>query len=111
MDFFEPMVREGYEWINCVNQADYEVFVGFDGASRGATCRRASRTGLEQGLVGMTPASPRQLPNLRSQLLRKTWRPGAAGVHDDGLLELGQVPEHVEAALDGGDALFWLDTI
>ena len=20
MDFFEPMVREGYEWINCVNR-------------------------------------------------------------------------------------------
>lgn len=37
MEFFEPMVREGSEWINCVNQADYEVFVGFDGASRGAT--------------------------------------------------------------------------
>lgn len=37
MDFFEPMVGEGYEWINCLNEADYEVFVGFDGASCGAT--------------------------------------------------------------------------
>lgn len=36
MDFFEPMVRKGYEWINCVNQADYEVFAGFDGSSRRA---------------------------------------------------------------------------
>lgn len=36
MDFFEPMVREGYEWINCVDQADYEVFAGFDGSYRGA---------------------------------------------------------------------------
>jgi hypothetical protein len=34
MDFFEPMVREGYEWVNCVNQADYEVFADFDGSPR-----------------------------------------------------------------------------
>ena len=37
MDVFEPLVRKGYEWINCVNQVDYELFVGFDGTSRGAT--------------------------------------------------------------------------
>jgi hypothetical protein len=34
MDFFEPLVRDGYEWVNCVNQADYEVFAGFDGSPR-----------------------------------------------------------------------------
>ncbi len=34
MDIFEPMVREGYEWINCVNEADYEVFARFDGSAR-----------------------------------------------------------------------------
>jgi hypothetical protein len=34
MDIFEPMVREGYEWINCVNQEDYDLFAGFDGSSR-----------------------------------------------------------------------------
>lgn len=32
MNFFEPLVREGYEWVNCVDQADYEVFAGFDGS-------------------------------------------------------------------------------
>lgn len=37
MHFFEPLVREGYEWVNCVNQADYAVFAGFDGSSRRAT--------------------------------------------------------------------------
>lgn len=39
MDILEPMVHEGYEWINCVKPADYEVFAGFDGSSRGATWR------------------------------------------------------------------------
>ena len=34
MNVFEPMVREGYEWINCVDQADYEVFASFDGSPR-----------------------------------------------------------------------------
>jgi len=33
MGIFEPIVREGYEWINCVNPADYEIFTGFDGTS------------------------------------------------------------------------------
>jgi hypothetical protein len=28
------MIREGYEWVNCVNDADYEVFVKFDGSPR-----------------------------------------------------------------------------
>ncbi len=55
--------------------------------------------------------SPRPLPNLRSQPLRKTRRPGAAGVRDDGLLELGQVPEDFEPALDGRDELLGLDAI
>jgi hypothetical protein len=34
MNYLEPMVREGYEWVNCVNQEDYEVFAGFDGSPR-----------------------------------------------------------------------------
>lgn len=42
MDFFEPMVREGYEWVNCVNQADYEVFAGFDGSPRGGAWKPIS---------------------------------------------------------------------
>lgn len=53
----------------------------------------------------------RPLPNLRLQPLRKTRRPGAAGVRDDGLLELGQLPEDFEAALDGCDELLGLDAI
>ena len=55
--------------------------------------------------------SPRPLPNLRSQPLRKPGRPGAAGIRDDSPLELGQVPEHIEAALDGRDELLGLDAI
>jgi hypothetical protein len=43
--------------------------------------------------------------------LRKTWRPGAPGIRDDGLLKLGQMPEHVEAALNGRDELLGLDAI
>jgi hypothetical protein len=35
MEFFEPMVREGYEWVNCVNQADYEVFARLEGSPQG----------------------------------------------------------------------------
>lgn len=43
-------------------------------------------------------------PNLRSQPLRKTGRPGAAGVRDDSLLELGQTPERrVMGAGDGAN--------
>lgn len=34
MEIFEPMVQEGYEWVNCVDQADYEVFASFDGSPR-----------------------------------------------------------------------------
>ena len=69
------------------------------------------RPGLQQGLVGITRSSPRLLPNLRSQPLRKPGRPGAAGVRDDRLLEFGQVPERIEAALDGRDELLGLDAI
>ena len=36
MDIFEPMVREGYEWVNCVEQSGYEVFASFDGSIRSA---------------------------------------------------------------------------
>jgi hypothetical protein len=35
VEFFEPMVDEGYEWVNCVNPIDYEVFTAFDGIPRG----------------------------------------------------------------------------
>lgn len=34
MRFFEPMVMEGYEWLNCVSPADYELFASFDGKAR-----------------------------------------------------------------------------
>jgi hypothetical protein len=59
----------------------------------------------------LTVAPSRPLPNLRSQPLRKTGRPGAAGVRDNRLLELGQVPEHTEAALDGRDERLGLDAV
>jgi hypothetical protein len=34
MRYFEPMVEEGYEWVNCVDQVDYETFASFDGSPR-----------------------------------------------------------------------------
>ena len=39
MEVFEPMVQRGYEWINCADPADYEVFTSFDGSVRGAEWR------------------------------------------------------------------------
>lgn len=35
-DVFEPMVESGYEWINCADPTDYEVFSSFDGSARRA---------------------------------------------------------------------------
>ncbi|HYH95315.1 imm11 family protein [Hyalangium sp.] len=34
MTFYEPLVAKGYEWVNCYDGSDYEVFDGFDGSSR-----------------------------------------------------------------------------
>ena len=34
MDIYEPLVREGYEWVNCCNDSDYEVFLTLDGSSQ-----------------------------------------------------------------------------
>ena len=31
---YEPLVGEGYEWVNCIDDADYEIFWGFDGSTR-----------------------------------------------------------------------------
>ena len=35
--FYEPLVAKGYEWINTVADADYEIFRQFDGTRRGST--------------------------------------------------------------------------
>jgi hypothetical protein len=32
MKVYEPLVAHGYEWVNCNDDADYEVFLGFDGS-------------------------------------------------------------------------------
>jgi hypothetical protein len=34
MTIYEPLVSEGYEWVNCCDDSDYEVFLGFDGSPR-----------------------------------------------------------------------------
>ena len=34
---FQPIPVDGYEWINCVDEADYEVFTCFDGSPRGGS--------------------------------------------------------------------------
>lgn len=31
---YEPLVRTGYEWINALDEPDYEVFLSFDGRAR-----------------------------------------------------------------------------
>lgn len=35
MNIFEPLVEEGYEWINCVDDTDYEVLATLNGSPRG----------------------------------------------------------------------------
>jgi len=34
MDMYEPLVAEGYEWVNCCDDSDYEVFLTLDGSSQ-----------------------------------------------------------------------------
>ena len=34
---FEPAVADEYEWVNCCNDEDYEVFAGFNGSRRAET--------------------------------------------------------------------------
>ena len=36
MKIFEPLVAEGYEWVNACDDGDYEVFRSFDGRPRKA---------------------------------------------------------------------------
>lgn len=39
MMIFEPLVGEGYEWVNACDDRDYETFLAFDGQPRAATWR------------------------------------------------------------------------
>lgn len=39
MTIYEPLVAEGYEWVNCYDDSDYEVFLGFDGSPRAGQWR------------------------------------------------------------------------
>jgi hypothetical protein len=34
MTIYEPLVAEGYEWVNCYDDSDYEVFLSLDGSPR-----------------------------------------------------------------------------
>jgi hypothetical protein len=34
---YEPLVDEGYEWVNACDARDYEIFLALDGRPRGAT--------------------------------------------------------------------------
>jgi hypothetical protein len=34
---FQPLVKEGFEWINACAESDYEIFLSFDGSSRAST--------------------------------------------------------------------------
>jgi hypothetical protein len=36
---YQPLVRDGYEWINTEDPADYEVFLSFDGRRHAADWR------------------------------------------------------------------------
>ncbi|WP_428262362.1 imm11 family protein [Haliangium sp.] len=35
MKVYEPLVTKGYEWVNCCDDADYEVFLAWDGSPQG----------------------------------------------------------------------------
>jgi hypothetical protein len=37
MTIYEPLVAEGYEWVNAIRDEDYEVFYSFDGKPCAAT--------------------------------------------------------------------------
>lgn len=39
MTIFEPLVADGYEWVNAVDDQDYEVFLSFDGQLRAGDWR------------------------------------------------------------------------
>lgn len=67
MEVFAPIVREGYEWVNCVNQDDYEVFAGFDGLPRAGTWKpiRVRRVSAQEGRI----AEPSDFPWLGSDAL------------------------------------------
>lgn len=39
MNFYEPLVANGYEWVNCVDAKDCEIFNIFDGTPRGKEWR------------------------------------------------------------------------
>lgn len=39
---YEPLVAEGFEWVNAVQDVDYEVFLQFDGKARASTWRSIS---------------------------------------------------------------------
>lgn len=39
MIVYEPLVTNGYEWVNCADAEDYEVFNNFDGTARGKEWR------------------------------------------------------------------------
>ena len=35
MKVYEPLITNGYEWVNCCDDADYEVFLAWDGSQQG----------------------------------------------------------------------------
>ena len=37
MPIYEPLVAEGYEWVNACDDRDYEIFLALDGEPRAAT--------------------------------------------------------------------------
>lgn len=49
--FYEPLAAEGYEWINCCDGSDYEIFASFDGSPRTALWRpvRVRRVRVDNG--------------------------------------------------------------
>jgi hypothetical protein len=57
---YEPVVHEGYEWINTIEPSDYEVFSSFDGSRRAAEWKpvRVRRVRADEGQPGLASDFP-----------------------------------------------------
>jgi hypothetical protein len=53
MTFYEPLVAEGYEWVNACDDRDYETFLSFDGQPRAMTWKpiKVRRVLADEGQV------------------------------------------------------------
>lgn len=65
---FQPRVPEGFQWVVCCDEADFEVFRGFDGTPRRDAWTPVAVRLLQRGEDG-AQLSPAELPWLGSHVL------------------------------------------